>query len=656
MCILCKAGMPRRHFGRTTSVGLRSTRRGFMAGAAAAGATAAAGLSLFAPRPTRAQVGMPPAGTGHPGRRYVIKGGSVMTMDGGEFAEADVVVEGTKIVAVGPGAGAGAGGEVIDATGRIVMPGFVDTHHHQFETALRGFLADGVLINDGDAAPGPQGSPGEGSYAYFEQVLLGFAPIYRPQDVYINELFGALSQLDDGVTTVHDVSQIHHTPQHSDAAIQALFDSGRRSAFGYFEGAGQQLANLSAAQGGLQQLFGVVNSPGYAYPNDAIRIYNQYFSGQSVASTTVTGSGSNRFYSGGLGKISPSYSKLVTMIMGGEVYLSDAVTAASWTTGRNLGLQIAAHILSPFDIRPSFDLLAQGIGGSTNGINGGPGNIGIGPDNLFIHMTGMSDAAWQVVKAQGAQVSMAVPIEMNMRHGQPPILKLQSLGMEPSLSVDVECTLTADFFTQMRTMMNLQRTMVNQMTLDSAISGSASGEASLPNPLDWGLPEGQNGLDTQPIFTAGAPPGWPQYPNGFIPAPLTTRDVLRFATINGAKGLRLDDRTGSLTVGKEADIIILDATRINVAPLNNVPGAVVSLMDRTNVETVIVAGKIRKWKGQLLDNATGGPLDLRSLRAQLEASRDYIFANAFNNAATVLGGGPVSGLKRGISLDVFRPQ
>ena len=62
--------------------------------------------------------------------------------------------------------------------------------------------------------------------------------MYRPQDVYINELFGGLSQLDAGVTTVHDVSQIHHSPQHSDAAIQALFDTGRRAAFGYFESAG----------------------------------------------------------------------------------------------------------------------------------------------------------------------------------------------------------------------------------------------------------------------------------------------------------------------------------------------------------------------------------------------------------------------------------
>jgi 5-methylthioadenosine/S-adenosylhomocysteine deaminase len=99
--------------------------------------------------------------------------------------------------------------------------------------------------------------------------------------------------------------------------------------------------------------------------------------------------------------------------------------------------------------------------------------------------------------------------------------------------------------------------------------------------------------------------------------------VLRFATINGAKDLRLDGKTGTLTPGKEADIIILDATALSVAPLNHVPGAVVSLMDRTNVETVIVAGKVRKWKGRLLD------VDLRNLRRQLEASRDYhVFAAA----------------------------
>src|SRR5262252_1720442 len=216
-------------------------------------------------------------------------------------------------------------------------------------------------------------------------------------------------------------------------------------------------------------------------------------------------------------------------------------------------------------------------------------------------MTGMSDLGWKAVHDKGAQVSIAFPIEMNMRHGMPPILKLQSLGTEPSLSVDVECTLTADFFTQMRSCMNLQRVVLNEMIL---LQGSA------PDPVDWGLP------GSQPDVPNGNP--WPTPPAGTI-APLTTRDVLRFGTINGAKALRLDGKTGSLTPGKEADIIILDATRINVAPLNQVPGAVVSLMDRTNVETVIVAGKVRKWKGELLG------VDLPHLRQQLEGSRDYVF-------------------------------
>jgi cytosine/adenosine deaminase-related metal-dependent hydrolase len=103
---------------------------------------------------------------------------------------------------------------------------------------------------------------------------------------------------------------------------------------------------------------------------------------------------------------------------------------------------------------------------------------------------------------------------------------------------------------------------------------------------------------------------------------LTTRDVLRFATQEGANDLKLGSKVGSLTPGKEADIIILDAEAINVAPLNVVPGAVVSLMDRSNVETVIVAGKVRKWKGALLEVNVG------ALRGELEKSRDGLFARA----------------------------
>jgi len=555
MCTLCDRGFPQNHLGR----------RDFLKAAAATGAVSGSGL--FAARPAAARDDDGPEDTGKRDRRYIIRGGAVMTMDPsmankGEFARADVLVEGQKIVAVGPNLRAG-GAAVIDARGKIVMPGFIDTHHHQFETALRSFLADGVLINDQSGTP-------SGSTTYFEFILLTFAPVYRPEDVYISELFGGLSQLDDGVTTVHDVSQIHYSTEHSDAAIQALFDTGRRAAFGYFEGAGVPI---------------VIPPPdGYVYPQDAYRIHDTFFR---------------------------STDQLVTMIMGGEVYLGPPTYTQAWSIGRDIGLPIAAHILSPFGIRPILDALATGTAGN-NTITGQA--LTIGPDNLFIHMTGMSDMGWKAVHDNGAQVSIAFPIEMNMRHGMPPIVRMQSMStpehpFEPSLSTDVEVTMTADFFTQMRAAMNLQRLVVNQMILDSP-----NGNQNLPDPRNWELPQSA-------VTVPGPFPYWPTPPAG-IPAPLTTRDVLRYATINGAKALGLDDRTGTLTPGKEADIIILDAQSINVAPVNNVPGAVVSLMDRTNVETVIVAGKIRKWKGRLLG------VDLNNLRRRLENSRDYIFSAA----------------------------
>src|SRR5712691_7868650 len=197
MCRMCDEGKPQDHTGSLYG------RRNFLKAATATG-VAAAGLDLFAARPAAADVGDPPQNSGVPGRRYVIRGGAVMSMDPhvGDFPRADVLVEGKKILAVGPNLSAGGAGE-IDARGRIVMPGFIDTHHHQFETALRSFLADGVLINDGSGSP-------SGSTTYYEFILNKFAPVYRKEDVYINELFGGLSQLDDGVTTVHDVSQISH--------------------------------------------------------------------------------------------------------------------------------------------------------------------------------------------------------------------------------------------------------------------------------------------------------------------------------------------------------------------------------------------------------------------------------------------------------------
>jgi cytosine/adenosine deaminase-related metal-dependent hydrolase len=471
-------------------------------GSGAGSATASGGAELLASTAPAAR-GLP-AGAGEPGRRLLIKGGHVMSMDTavGDFAEADVLISGKSIEAVGVGLDAG-GAEVIDARGMIVMPGFIDTHHHQFETALRGFLADGILINDGKP---------HGVFNYYEYILQKFAMVYRPQDVYTNVRFGSISQLDAGVTTVMDVSQIHHSPEHSDAVVQALRDAGRRSVFGYFEGWGE----------------------GAKYPGDAARLRKEHFA---------------------------SDDGLLSMVMGGEIYIPGY--EAAWAAGRDLAIPIALHVVGTFGMAPVFDQLAEG------------GQIR--DDNIFIHMTGMSELGWKTAADAGAHVSLSVPIEMSMRHGMPPLQKALDLGMQPSLSSDVECTMTADPFTQMRAALTLQRAFVNEAAL--------------------------GGRDDMPEM-------------------LTTRDVLRFATVEGARGLGLERRCGTLTPGKEADVILLDASAINVTPLNHVPGAVVTLMDRSNVDTVLVAGKVLKWRGALVG------VDLPKLRAELEASRDHLFEAA----------------------------
>ena len=509
MCRLCDSARP-----QESCPTRRDVLKGSTAGAAVAAATATgigAGSARAQEAGTDPAAGLP-VGVGEPGRRVVIRGGDVMSVDPavGDFAGGDVLIEGGRILEVGAAIEAG-DAAVIDAAGKVVMPGFVDTHHHQFETALRSVLADGILINDGRAAS---------KLNYYELILQNFAMHYTPEDVYINELFGGIAQLDAGVTTVMDVSQIHHSPEHSDAAIEGLRDAGRRGVFGYFEGWGDAAA----------------------YPGDAARIKEQWFS---------------------------SDDQMLTMVMGGEIYLPFYEEA--WRIGRELGIPIALHVVGTFGMLETFDALAR------------EGRFG--PDNIFIHMTGMSDMAWRAAADAGAHVSLAVPIEMQMRHGTPPIQTALDLGMSVSLSSDVECTMTADPFTQMRSLVTLQRMFANE----SALGGAED-----------------------------------------FPQLLTSRDAIRHHTIEGARGLGLDAVTGSLTPGKAADIILLDARAINVTPLNHAPGAVVTLMERSNVDAVLVNGVVRKWGGQLRG------FDVARLREELTVSRDRLFAAA------------------GIEVDVFR--
>jgi cytosine/adenosine deaminase-related metal-dependent hydrolase len=187
--------------------------------------------------------------------------------------------------------------------------------------------------------------------------------------------------------------------------------------------------------------------------------------------------------------------------------------------------------------------------------------------------------AWEVVRDRGAHVSIAVIIEMQMRHGMPPLQLALNHGILPSLSPDVDTNMTADPFSLMRGAYCLQRALANDLAFRESNPGN--------------LP---------------------------IPQLVTSRQVIEMATIAGAAANRLLDKVGTLTPGKEADIVVLEAKNINTWPMNNVPGTIVTLMNPRHVRDVLIAGKVVYWKGKLV----GWNVD--QLLRQIEQSRDRVLA------------------------------
>lgn len=473
------------------------SRRGFLK--AGMGLVAGAGVTQLLPNPVAAQQPQNAPGTlqrieSPNGRAVLLKDGIVLSMDPkiGDFEKGDILIQGKKIVSVGRNLDAPKSAVVVNASGMIVMPGFVDTHHHQFETPLRSILADGLLGTAGDTVS-----------SYQKTIIGTFTPAYLPEDARLGELVASLSQMNAGVTTTVDTSQVSLTPEHTDACIAGLKESGRRVLFAY-----------SAGQGARSQ-----------YPQDIVRLRKQYFS---------------------------SDDQLLTLALG------DATNAEQWKLARSVGAPIVSHIVDMAALEP---MARAGV---------------MGPDNEYIHCTRSgNETLWKAIADTGGKVSIAPAIEMQMRHGMPPIQAALDHGIRPSLSVDVECNMTADMFSIMRAAYTLQRALINQRAL--------SGEQNLP-PL------------------------------------VICRDVIEFATVAGARVAHLDSKIGTLTPGKEADIIMLATERINTFPLNNVPGTVVTLMDTSNVENVFVAGKIMKWQGKLVG------VDLNRLRREIENSRNGLLA------------------------------
>jgi cytosine/adenosine deaminase-related metal-dependent hydrolase len=148
--------------------------------------------------------------------RRLVTGGTVVTCDPGigTLAPGDVLIEGNRIAAVAPAIDA-AGAAVLDARGRIVMPGLVNAHLHTWQTAIRGVSADWSLEQ------------------YFARMHRGVAASFTPDDIYLGTLMGALAQLDRGVTTLFDWLHNNPTPAHSDGGLDGLIESGIRAVFGH---------------------------------------------------------------------------------------------------------------------------------------------------------------------------------------------------------------------------------------------------------------------------------------------------------------------------------------------------------------------------------------------------------------------------------------
>jgi 5-methylthioadenosine/S-adenosylhomocysteine deaminase len=198
------------------------------------------------------------------------------------------------------------------------------------------------------------------------------------------------------------------------------------------------------------------------------------------------------------------------------------------------------------------------------------GEAGLLRENTtYLPCTTLNDIEIQMIVDTGGTVSLAAPVEMMMGYGMPPIQKFLDRGLKPSLSVDVETNVPGDMFTQMRSV------------------------AALQHGLSF---EKANGSSDR----------------------ITSYEVLSYATIEGARANGLAHKTGSLTPGKEADLILLRTDKPNVFPVNDPVGAVVWSMDTSNVDTVFVAGRLMKRNGQLLH------VDWSALKKAVLESRDYV--------------------------------
>lgn len=428
----------------------------------------------------------------------LLHGGDVLVGDpgAGRVETADVLIEDGRIALIAPAIDADA--DRIDATGRLVIPGFVDTHRHVWQTAMRGICADWTLLD------------------YFLGIRVNAAAVYSAEDVYAGNYVGALEALDAGVTCVLDFSHCLNTPDHSDEAVRGLREAGIRGTFAY----GMYPVPVA------EPVFADVA----ARAADARRVRERHFSADG-----------------------PLRMGIALTELG---LVPWETTVAEIDLARELDALVTAHLGSVWSDRrrPEVELLhAAGM---------------LGERQVHVHCNACSGRELDLLAAAGASVSVTPETELQMGMGFPVTQRLIDRGMTPSLGCDIVSNNRGDLFTQMRLGLACERARTNETELRAG---------AMPETLT-----------------------------------LTAAEMLRFATLGGAKALGLDHQIGSIEAGKLADIVLLRTDGLGCSPPADPVAQIVMQAGVNEVDGVLVGGVPVKLGGELAATDSARRLAIQS--------------------------------------------
>ncbi|MGK5037307.1 amidohydrolase family protein [Janthinobacterium sp. LB3P118] len=425
--------------------------------------------------------------------KMLIRGATIISMDGnvGNLPKGDILIADGAIAAIGLHLEAD-GAEVIDAAEMIAIPGMVDTHRHSWEGQLRRINPNAATLED-----------------YCNATHFSFAKYYRPRDIYVGNLLTALGCIDAGITTVIDNSHNSRTGAHSDAAVEALLDTGIRAVH----------ASGAPVSGVWDEAH---------WPGNLARLQAKYFSDPD---------------------------SLVTLAMMAQL------EPEQWAVARALGIPIVTEFFGG-------DMAAELEGLHQQGL--------LGSDNIFNHCTCLPESGWKILREAGVRVNVCPRSDAHygIEDGMNAWQAAFQHGIRPGLSVDNETSYSGDMFMEMRVAFYLQRVMGHSQRLHG---------------------------------------------HHHVAAPTDAFRLLEAATIDGAACAGLEQRIGSLSPGKQADLVLIRTGDLNLYPVNNAIGTVVHAAERSNIDTVIIKGRVRKRGGVVLG------VDQAKLRAAIDESCAHLF-------------------------------